>query len=92
MSQSSDAEKEKKLKDARAKVLGIAFLYKRVFGSPEGQEVFKDLCMHFEPNPICQKMDNNPTDITVRAAYRDVIDHIERNIRVAEVNYHEFEG
>ena len=91
MSQSSDKDKERKLKEAKTRVLGMAILYKRVFGSPEGQEVFKDICLNFEPNPICQTKDNNTTDIIVRAAYRDIIDHIERNIRVAEVNYNESE-
>jgi len=92
MSQSSKESQERKLKEAKAKVLAVSFFYKKVFGSPEGKEVFRDLCANFEPDLICQVKDNNPTDITVRSAYKDVISHIERNIRIAEAHYDEIEG
>lgn len=84
----TEIERDAKLQAARDEVVKTARKYKSVFGSPEGQQVLTDLVLQFNPEYICGMSGNvEQTEITVRAAQRDVIEYINRNIRVADRNF-----
>lgn len=83
---SNEENRQSKIDVAKRNLIKTAQKYKSVFGSPEGQQVLLDLTVQFNPDYICNK-GTPQSDIVVQAAQRDVIEHINRNIRIAERNF-----
>lgn len=86
MNKQADFEAKKEL--AKQEVIKKAQKYKRVFSSPEGQEVLADLHANFVFDYLCGESGGlQHESIVIRSAQRDVVEFINRNIRVAERNF-----
>jgi hypothetical protein len=56
----------------------------RVFDAPDGKEVLEDLKQTFIPD-IISGMDDNQTQILIKAAQRDVVRYIELKINAGKM-------
>ncbi len=74
-------EKEIRIEELRKHMKKKAIPFHQTFGSPNGLEVLAVLKAEFCPSELCQE---SPHLTVVRAAQRDVIEYIERMIKLRE--------
>ena len=63
------------------RIVQMARKFQTVFDNPAGREVINDIKAHFQTNYLTEQPDL--TRIAIRAAQRDLIDYIERQIEDA---------